>query len=104
MFARVGIWHGSQEEFAQWIDRSKSQVKPAVQNEPGLNAAYWLVDRASSKGMIITPWETQAAMTASEAARAARQANMKATGATVTTERYEVIDSLIVRRTLATDA
>jgi hypothetical protein len=43
----------------------------------------------------VTLWESREAMAASEQARAARQsATSAATGARVTTERYEVVDWL----------
>ena len=47
--------------------------------------------------MIITIWESEEAMRASEEARARRQASTSAaTGAAVTTHRHEVVDSLIL--------
>jgi len=95
MFARIGTWQGSDEELDRWIARSREQVKPRIAEDPGLVAAYWLVDRSAGKGMIVTLWESEAAMRASEQARRQRQAAMTTTtGAAVTTDRYEVIDSL----------
>ena len=95
MFARIGTWQGSDEELNRWIARSREQVKPTIGQDPGLKAAYWLVDRRTGKGLIVTLWESEAAMDASEQARQRRQAAMGiATGAVVTTDRYEVIDSL----------
>ena len=95
MFARIGTWQGSDEELTRWIERSRGQVKPNIQKDPGLRAAYWLVDRGAGKGLIVTLWESEEAMRASEEARARRQASTTATtGATVTTDRYEVVDSL----------
>jgi heme-degrading monooxygenase HmoA len=95
MFARVGTWQGSAEELERWIVRGREQVKPAIRQDPGLTAVYWLVDRAAGKGMIVTLWESREAMAASEQARAARQGAMSAaTGASVTTDRYEVVDWL----------
>ena len=95
MFARIGTWQGSDQELDRWIDRSREQVKPRIAEDPGLVAAYWLVDRSAGKGLIVTLWESEAAMHASEQARRERQAAMSSnTGAVVTTDRYEVIDSL----------
>src|SRR5262245_7777447 len=96
MFARIGRWRGSPDEVERWIARARSEVKPSLANDPGLKAAYWLVDREVGQALIVTIWETAGAMRASEEARARRQAAMSgATGATVTTERYEVVDCLI---------
>ena len=69
MFARIGTWQGSEEELDRWIDRSREQVKPRIAEDPGLVAAYWLVDRSAGKGLIVTLWESEAAMRASEQAR-----------------------------------
>jgi heme-degrading monooxygenase HmoA len=96
MFARIGTWQGSPAELESWITRAREQVKPSIRQDPGLKAVYWLVDRGAGKGLIVTLWESRDAMDASEQARAARQAATSvATGAGVTTERYEVVDWLI---------
>jgi heme-degrading monooxygenase HmoA len=95
MFARIGTWQGSPHELERWISRAREQVKPSVQQDPGLKAAYWLVDREGGKGLVVTIWESEEAMRSSEHARARRQAaTSAATGAKVTTDRYEVVDSL----------
>src|SRR5262245_36194009 len=95
MFARIGTWQGSSEELERWIERSEREVKPSVQQDPGLKAAYWLVDRPAGKGLIVTLWESEEAMRASEEARAQRQAATGvSTGARVTTDRFEVVDWL----------
>ena len=96
MFARIGTWQGSPDELERWIARGRELVKPSLQQDRGLAAAYWLADRQAGKGLIVTPWESEDTMRASEEARARRQAATAATtGATVTTERYEVVDSLL---------
>lgn len=97
MFARVGSWQGSAEDLERWIERAREHVKPSIRQDPGLKAAYWLVDRAAGKGLIVTFWESEEAMRASEEARRRRQvATTAATGARVTTERYELVDSLVM--------
>ena len=96
MFARIGTWQGSPDELERWISRAREQVKPSVQQDSGLKAAYWLVDRQGGKGLIVTIWESEEEMRSSEQARARRQAaTSAATGARVTTDRYEVVDCLI---------
>lgn len=97
MFARIGTWQGSAEELERWIQRSRAEVKPSIGKDPGLTAAYWLADREAGKGLIVTLWESEEAMRASEEARLARQAATTAsTGARVTTERFEIVDSLVM--------
>ena len=95
MFARIGTWRGTPAELERWIVRAREEVKPSISRDAGLTAVYWLVDRPSGTGMIVTLWESREAMEASERARAARQAaTSAATGAAVTTDRYEVVDWL----------
>lgn len=97
MFARIGTWEGSREDLERWIARGRTEVKPNIRQDPGLKVAYWLADRAGGKGLIVTIWESEDAMRASEEARARRQAaTSAATGARVSTARYEVVDHLEV--------
>src|SRR5438874_7766161 len=96
MYARIGTWEGTAEELEKWIVRGREQVKPNIRNDSGLRAVYWLADRKAGKGLIVTIWESEEAMNASEQARLKRQTGMAtATGAKVTTDRYEVVDSLV---------
>ena len=97
MFARLGAWQGTAEELEWWIERAREHVKPSIREDAGLRAAYWLVDRAAGKGLIVTFWESEEAMRVSEEARRRRQAaTSAATGAQVTTERYEIVDALVM--------
>ncbi len=96
MFARIGTWQGTEDELDRWVIRARDHVKPSLEQDAGLTAAYWLVDRDGGKGLIITLWESEAAMHASEQSRLRRQsATTAATNARVTTDRYEVVDALI---------
>ena len=97
MFARIGTWQGSRDELERWIARSRDEVKPNIRQDQGLKAAYWLVDREGGRGLIVTFWDTGEARHASEQSRLKRQAATSATtGATVTTDRYPVVGSLIM--------
>ncbi len=97
MFARLGAWQRTAEELERWIERAREHVKPSIREDAGLRAAYWLVDRAAGKGLIVTFWESEEAMRTSEEARRRRQAaTSAATGAQVTTERYEIVDALVM--------
>ena len=97
MHARIGRWEGNAEELEKWIVRGREQVKPGIRSDAGLKAVYWLADRTAGKGLIVTIWESEEAMAASEEARLRRQGGMAAaTGARVSTERYEVVDSLLI--------
>jgi len=95
MVARIGAWEGTPEELERWVGRSREQVMPAVRQQPGLHGAYWLIDRAAGKALTITIWESEAAMLASEQFRTHTQAGTAAaSGAAVTTDRYEIVASL----------
>src|SRR5260370_16229975 len=92
MFARIGTWQGSPADLERWIVRGREQVKPAIRQDPGLTAVYWLVDREAGKGMIVTLWESRAVMAASEQARAAPQGPAATpAGAAVTTHPRRVL-------------
>src|SRR5258706_12622357 len=89
MFARLGAWQGSPEELERWIERGREHVKPSIRQDAGLKAAYWLVDRESGKALIVTLWESEEAMRASEEPPRRRQApTPAATGAQGTTAAY----------------
>jgi hypothetical protein len=49
MFARIGTWQGPPEGLENWVARASEVVKPNVQRQPGLAAAYWLVDREGGR-------------------------------------------------------
>jgi heme-degrading monooxygenase HmoA len=94
-FARIGGWQGSSEKLDRWVETARGRVKPNVSQQPGLEAAYWLIDRESGQGLTLTIWNSKDAMEASEQFRQQSQASTSdATGARVTTERFEVVDHL----------
>lgn len=95
MFARIGIWKGTPDELDRWVTRSREQVMPAVRQQPGVRGAYWLLDREAGRALTVTLWESEEALRASEQFRTQAQAGTtQASGAAVTTERYEVVASL----------
>jgi heme-degrading monooxygenase HmoA len=95
MFARIGTWRGTDEELERWIRRSQDGVLPAVRQQPGIAAAYCLLDREGGVGLTVTVWDSEEAMRASEQFRAGTQAGTAAaSGAAVTTARYEVVASI----------
>jgi heme-degrading monooxygenase HmoA len=94
MFARIGSWEGSAEEMERWVARSRRDVKPAVQSQPGVRGALWLLDRTTGRGLTITLWENEEALRASDGLAASVQAGTNAaSGARVTTSRYEIVES-----------
>ena len=93
MYTRVTHFQGSPERADEGIQAFQKHATPAVQRQPGFQGAYVLIDRASGKGLAISFWATEAALTASEAVvRTVREQSLRAFGgtATPTTERYDV--------------
>ena len=82
------------------VDRASSfvrdQIVPSATQQPGIIAAYWLVDRASGRGLAVTIWESEDAMLASEsvAREAARKEQQDGAVESAAVERYEVIAHL----------
>jgi len=92
MHARIGTWEGSAEDLDRWVARSRDEVRPAVESQPGLHGALWLLDRENARGLTITLWESEEAMRESDAFAARTQGGTaNVSGARVTTTRDEVV-------------
>ncbi len=63
---RVVTSHGSPEDLERWVSTASQAVKPRVAQQQGIVTAFWLVDRAESKGLTITIWASEEAMRKSE--------------------------------------
>lgn len=88
MHARVSTYSGDAEAL---VEGFRSATDPLEQID-GFVQAYFLVDRASDKGMSITIWESEDALLAS-AARAdeLRKAATEPSGSTIeSVEHYEI--------------
>lgn len=95
MYARVTrVGPGGDLEKA--IQMIRERIVPIAREQPGIVAAYWLVDRANSRGLAVTFWESEEAMQASAAvAREANRAEQRETGlGEMTPEQYEVVARL----------
>ena len=93
MYARVTTFQGSPDRIEDGLRIFREQATPAVQGQPGFRGAYVLVDRQTGKGLTLSVWESQAAMTASDAAvRQVREQGIQASGVSSmpTAARYEV--------------
>ena len=89
MFARVSTYRGTDAD--QLLAGFEGIREPLEQME-GFSHAYFLVDRASGKGMSITVWESEAALSASVAkADELRKQGSQAGGASIeSVEHYEI--------------
>ena len=81
MFARVTTFQEAPDRIEDSIRIFREQAAPAVQGQPGFQGAYVLVDRQTGKGLTLCVWESEAAMTSSDAAvRQVREQGIQAAG------------------------
>lgn len=94
MFARASTIVGSREKVAEAVSILESQVLPQIKQLDGFSGVLGLVDRETGKSLVITLWETQEALRASEeAATKVRAEAAKELGSTASpmVDRYEVV-------------
>lgn len=92
MYARTSTWSGSPEAIELWVQAASGKVAPMVAGLPGNAGALFFVDRAASRALTLTLWETEAAAAASDAAaEQSRASTIAATGVTLLERgRFEV--------------
>ena len=94
MFARASTIVGSREKVAEAVSILESQVLPQIKQLDGFSGVLGLVDRETGTSLVITLWETQEALRASEeAANMLRADAAKELGSTASpmVDRYEVV-------------
>ncbi len=69
------------------------KIVPSARQQPGIVAAYWLADRATGRGLVVTIWESEDAMLAADAVARETARTEKEEGSvhTAALELYEVI-------------
>ena len=93
MFARVSISETPPENVDLAIKVINEEAIPAVKKVPGFKGFTWLGDRTTGKGIVITLFESEAALKESEeATKKIRSAAVEKIGAKVVSiERFEVL-------------
>lgn len=94
MFARASTIPGSPEKAGEAVSILESQVLPQIQQLDGFSGILGLVDRETGKSLVITLWETQEALQASEEAAGklrAEAATELGSTASPAVDRYEVV-------------
>lgn len=93
MYARITRFKGDPSRVEDGIFLLHEQVIPRARQREGMHHGYWMVDRATGEAAVLSLWETEAAMQASEAAaEMLRQAVTDQIGGEVTAiEHYEVV-------------
>ena len=92
MYARVSILEGPPEQVDEGVRQAREVVLPRGRQIEGFKGMIALADRQSGKTLVITFWESEEAMRASEeAADQLREESAEAGGDTIASvERYEV--------------
>ncbi len=94
MFARASTIVGSREKVDEAVSILESQVLPQIKQLDGFSGVLGLIDRETGKSLVITLWDTQESLRASEeAANKVRAQAAKELGSTGTpaVDHYEVV-------------
>lgn len=93
MFARITRFKGDPARVEDGIFLLHEQVIPRARQREGMHHGYWMVDRSTGEAAVLSLWETEEAMHASETAAAVlRHAVTDQIGGSVTgIEHYEVV-------------
>lgn len=93
MFARVSYFHGNPEDIDESTRAAEEQIVPQAQTMPGFVGLQQLSDRDSGRTIVITFWESQQALQASEEeANRLREEGAGLAGEEIEkVERYEVL-------------
>ena len=93
MFARITRFKGDPRRVEDGIFLLHEQVIPRARQREGMAHGYWMVDRASGEAAVLSLWEDEAAMHASEpAAEMLRRAvTDQIGGSVVAIDHYEVV-------------
>ena len=92
MHARISSYEGgAAEDLETTVRKGREEILPAARQLDGFAGAIALLDRRTGRHMVISLWETEAAMEASEAAgEELRQRQLAAGERVAHVDRYEV--------------
>jgi heme-degrading monooxygenase HmoA len=92
MYARVSSYEGgAPESLEESVRRGREDVVPAARELEGFAGAIALLDRRTGRHMVISLWETEEAMQASEEpARELRQRQLTEGEQVASVDRFEV--------------
>ena len=90
--ARVTYFKAPADKIDALIKLTKETIVPTAQKMSGFRGGYWLIDRASSTGLAVTLFDSEAARAASEESAAGSRSQATQQGATITgIDRFEVV-------------
>ena len=92
MFARVSTYEGRPEQLDEMHQEGMEHVLPALEMQDGFSGGLVLADRQSGEMLVVTLWESEQAMDATEdASQWMRIFGAQSRGGTINrVERYEV--------------
>jgi heme-degrading monooxygenase HmoA len=92
MFARVSTYQGRPEQLDEMHQEGMEHVLPALEMQDGFSGGLVLADRQSGKMLVVTLWESEQALDATEdASRWLRIFGAQSGGGTISSvQRYEV--------------
>ena len=92
MFARVSTYEGRPEQLDEMHQEGMEHVLPALEMQDGFSGGLVLADRQSGKVLVVTLWESEQALDATEdASHWLRIFGAQSRGGTISSvERYEV--------------
>ena len=102
MFARVSTYEGRPEQLDEMHQEGMEHVLPALEMQDGFSGGLVLADRQSGKVLVVTLWESEQALDATEdASHWLRVFGAESSGGTVSSvERYEVLFSKVRQKPL----
>ena len=97
MFARVSTYEGRPEQLDEMHQEGMEHVLPALETQDGFSGGLVLADRQSGEMLVVTLWESEQAMDATEdASHWLRIFGAESGGGTISSvQRYEVFFSAI---------
>ena len=66
MYARTGVSRMKPGKMDEAIAMYRDSVLPLLKQQKGFKALYWLADRKTEKYTVLTLWDSEADMTATE--------------------------------------
>ena len=93
MHARTGVSRMKPGKMDEAIAMYRDSVLPLLKQQKGFKGLYWLVDRKTDRYTVVTLWESEADMTATETSGLLKEVVSKfapLTAEETTITRYEV--------------
>jgi heme-degrading monooxygenase HmoA len=85
MYARLTTVKGSPDKYDESVKLIQERAIPPSKDQPGFIAGYWGLNRETGEGFVVTLWEDEASVKASEPVVAAiRDAATQSVGANFT--------------------